>query len=98
MSLFTTIMEESSGRLLPISRRRFLRDCTISASALASLSLLGCRSLISSKTALATGPAIRTFPLDQNWHFGGTFNPQALARDFNEATFSQITVPHCVTK
>ena len=98
MSLVTTIMNQASGRSLPISRRRFLRDCTISASALASLSVSGCRSLISSKTAQTTGPASRTFPLDQDWLFGGKFNPEALAPSFNDATFSRAAVPHCVTK
>ena len=91
-------MNQASGRSLPISRRRFLRDCTISASALASLSVLGCRSLISPKTAQTTGPASFRFSLDQDWLFGGKFTADTMKPQFDDKAFSKVTLPHCVAK
>ncbi|HXR46400.1 MAG TPA: glycoside hydrolase family 2 TIM barrel-domain containing protein [Candidatus Limnocylindrales bacterium] len=91
-------MNQASSRSQPISRRRFLRDCTVSASALASFSILGCRSLLSSTTGPVTGPASRTYSLDHNWLFDGEFNPKALTTRFDDTAFSRVTVPHCVTE
>ena len=45
-----------------------------------------------------TGPASRTLPLDQDWLFGGKFDPAALAPGFDDAAYSRIALPHSVAK
>ncbi len=45
-----------------------------------------------------TGPACRTFRLDQEWLFGGKMREGALSSGFDDRTFSRVSLPHCVTK
>ncbi|HTV54616.1 MAG TPA: glycoside hydrolase family 2 protein, partial [Terriglobia bacterium] len=41
----------------------------------------------------------RSFSMDQNWLFGGKLRDLgALQPAFNDAAFSQVTLPHCVAK
>jgi beta-galactosidase len=43
-------------------------------------------------------PATRTVPLDQGWLFGGAFEEAAMQRRFDDAGFSRVDLPHCVSK
>src|SRR5437868_564663 len=72
---------------IPPSRRDFFQRCTGSM-AMAFSPVLG----------WGRGPATRIMPLDRDWLFGGNFQPAAMARHFDDAAFSRITLPHCVTK
>ncbi len=45
-----------------------------------------------------TGPASLRFGMNQNWLFGGKFNPDALSPQFDDSGFSKVTLPHCVTE
>lgn len=80
---------------LPISRRKFVQSCTLGTITLASGSIQGC--LTTKKVYGKSGPDNRVFPLDQDWLFGGKFNPSSLLPAFDDSAFSQITLPHCVT-
>src|SRR5437773_1502076 len=80
-----------------ISRRNFVQNCVLSASALAAMPILGCRGVIG-KSVPANGLASRTLPLDQHWLFGGKLNPEALLPQFNDSAFAKITLPHCATR
>jgi beta-galactosidase len=45
-----------------------------------------------------TGAASYEFSLDQNWLFGGKYNPDAAEPTFCDKDFSSITLPHCVAE
>jgi hypothetical protein len=77
-----------------VSRREFVQRCAVGAMALASAPIAGCRSASPGRMARRTGPASRMIPLDQDWLFGGKFDPVAIARDFDDASFSRISLPH----
>ncbi len=79
-----------------ISRREFIQTCALGAAALASGSILGC-STSKPGSASTRGPASFSFPLDQDWWFGGKINPDAPTPALPDTTFSKITLPHCVT-
>lgn len=89
--------KQADGQIL-ISRRHFIRDAALGASALAALPILGCREVGRSGAAAQTGPAGRVFSLDRDWLFGGKFNPAATQPAFDDAAFAKITLPHCVSK
>ena len=73
------------------SRRKFLRNCAATAT-LTSLPILG--GWASGKR----GPASRTISLDNDWLFGGKLDtPNPLDPLLNDAAFSRVTLPHCVT-
>ncbi len=76
-----------------LSRRDFVRNCVLSASALAALPIVGC--CTGGKTS--SGPSSRTVSLSKNWLFGGKLNPEALAPGFDDSSFEKITLPHCAT-
>jgi beta-galactosidase len=80
-----------------ISRREFVQNCVLSASALTALPILGCRS--TAEHALShNGPAGWTKSLDQDWLFGGELKPEGLTPQFDDSGFEKITLPHCSTK
>src|SRR5689334_1865843 len=81
-----------------ISRRDFVRHCSLGALALASVPMLGFQSASPHKASSQTGPASRTLSLDRDWLFGGKCMEGADQPGFNDAAFSRITLPHCVTK
>lgn len=81
-----------------ISRRDFVQNCLISASALTALPILGCRSNSKQTISPNNGPAAWTKSLDQDWLFGGELKPETLAAAFDDRTFERITLPHCATK
>ena len=78
-----------------ISRRKFLRAGALGVAAAASSAALWPGLLAAQQTTGADGS---WWPLDQDWLFGGKFNPAALAPSFNDAAFSRITLPHCVAR
>ncbi len=78
-----------------VSRRKFVQSCTIGGLVLASGSLTSCLAI--KKGAVQTGPASRKISLDQDWLFGGKFNPASLAPGFDDSKFAKITLPHCVS-
>lgn len=43
------------------------------------------------------GPAQHVLPLDSDWLFGGELDTGTLEPGFNDAAFSKIMLPHCVT-
>ncbi len=87
---------KNSSKSAAISRRNFVQTCTIGVLALASGPVTSC--LTSKKATGISGPASRIISLNQNWLFGGKFNPASLAPSFDDSTFTKITFPHCVTK
>jgi beta-galactosidase len=66
--------------------------------ALAAAPILACRSAKPGRMAGRTGPASRTVPLDQDWLFGGKFDPAAIAPGFDDTAFSRICLPHSAAK
>jgi len=80
-----------------VSRREFIQTCAWSAAALATAPVLMSRSAKAQPSG-PTGPARFRFSLDQNWRFGGKFNPDALQPAFDDAAFERVTLPHCVSK
>ena len=91
-------MSKSHQETGPVSRREFAQHCALSALALAAAPILGCRSARSGRTLPRTGPAGRTIPLDQDWLFGGKFDPAAIAPGFDDAAFTRVSLPHSVVK
>ena len=75
-----------------ISRRRFMQGCAATA-ALVYTPVLEA----SIGNDRSRGPASRTYRLDQNWLFGGKLQPEAVQPGFDDASFSTIALPHCVT-
>lgn len=79
------------------TRREFIRTCGISTAAIAASSILGGFKW-NSYASTKLGPAAYTFPLNQNWLFGGRYNPDAIKSIFNDKDFTKVTLPHCVSK
>lgn len=93
-------MKKNNTDVQNLSRRKFLQNFGLSAAALASSSVLGGFTLKAGKfiESRTSGPARFNFLMDQDWLFGGEFKPDALTSDFNDSSFSKITLPHCVSK
>jgi beta-galactosidase len=84
------LLPEEINHSNSISRRSFMQGCA--ATALISAPVLkgfGAKSI--------HGPAQRILSLNQDWLFGGKAGTDALNANFNDAAFSRITLPHCVT-
>ena len=82
-----------------ISRRNFLRNVSTAATALASGAVLGCHTRKSfAKEGFKPGPASKIVPLNHDWRFGGKFTEAATHPLFDDAAFTPVTLPHCVTK
>lgn len=79
-----------------ISRKNFVHSCAIGVLALTSGSWTSCLSLKNAIGKPGKGPASLKISLDQNWLFGGKFNPASLDPVFDDSAFSQINLPHCV--
>ena len=90
------ITQQNRSRLF--SRREFIRNAALGASAIAAIPVLGCRNVTGKKNSGQNGPASRTMPLDGGWLFGGKFAEAATKPDFDDAAFSRITLPHCVAR
>ena len=88
-------VNQSSYVVNGISRRRFISASALSMAALASGALTGCMSGTNPKATGATG---RVYRLDRDWLFGGKLANETLKRQFDDAAFTRITVPHCVAK
>jgi beta-galactosidase len=83
-----------------ISRRRFVRGCATSAATLASTRILGHQAFgqNSGDASGRTGATARIIPLNTGWLFGGKFDSAATYPQFNDASFTPVTLPHCVAK
>jgi len=79
-----------------ISRKNFVQSCAIGVLALASGSWTSCLIIKNAVGKPGKGPASRKISLDQNWLFGGKFKPASLDPFFDDSSFSQINLPHCV--
>src|ERR1039458_2638864 len=90
------ITQQNRSRLF--SRREFIRNAALGAAAPAAVPVLGSRGVAGQTNSSQTGPASRTMPLDGGWLFGGKFAEAATKPDFDDTAFSQVTLPHCVTK
>src|ERR1035441_10128464 len=90
------ITQKNWSRLF--SRREFIRNAALGASAIAAVPVLGCRNVTGKNDSGQNGPARRTMPLDGGWLFGGKFAELAPKPDFNDAAFLRITLPNWVTK
>lgn len=91
-------MSKAAKKTDTVSRRGFVRRCALSGIAVAAAPILGCRSANSGGMTRQTGPASHTIPLDQNWLFGGRFDPTAIAPGFDDAAFAPVSLPHCVAQ
>src|SRR5581483_11125780 len=79
-----------------MNRRHFLRNCAFSATFVASGALVSCSSTAPRKGAReAAGPKMS---LNKGWLFGGKFAEGADKAGFDDSSFSQIVLPHSVTK
>lgn len=76
------------------NRRDFIRTFTLGAGFLASGALTGCASAVIRGNKGATS---LTMPLDQDWLFGGKAVAGAELPGFDDAAFSHVALPHCVT-
>lgn len=56
----------------------------------------GAHSILWSRSQSANGPACRSYPLNQDWLFGGRLSESALQPAFDDAAFSRVSLPHCV--
>lgn len=79
------------------SRREFVQACGLSAAGFVLTPVLYRKGPMR-LDAVFPGPASRTVRLDQDWLFGGEFDPAAVAPGFSDSQFSSITLPHCVTR
>lgn len=79
------------------SRREFLKTCALGAAAVASGAVVGKADTATAKGA-GSGAASIIFPLNQGWLFGGKLTPPALEPGFDDRSFTEVTLPHCVTK
>lgn len=91
-------MSKHRGGSMKISRRDFVRSCSVGAATFVSDAMLSHRNAAAMGSAGQTGPARCTLSLDRNWLFGGKLTDAALQPGFNDAAFSRITLPHCVAK
>ncbi|MDE3068897.1 MAG: twin-arginine translocation signal domain-containing protein [Verrucomicrobiota bacterium] len=80
------------------SRREFIRGCAVAGAALASGMMFGCLAPPTRRIGRASGPGGDTFDLSRHWLFGGKFTAAAMESAFNDAAFSKVTLPHCVSK
>ena len=90
------------------TRRDFIRTCALGTAAVASGALVGRVNGTEAKKRTKHGKKIKTaaksgstsllVPLNQDWRFGGKFTPDALKSNFDDAAFSKVTLPHCVSK
>jgi beta-galactosidase len=92
-----TVKNEKESQTEPtsLSRRDFVRNCGLGALALATGPILGCQT---AGSGTSSGPASWVASLDQDWLFGGKFADGTDQPGFKDATFSRVTLPHCVTK
>ncbi len=81
-----------------ISRNKFVKYCAFGIIAVASAPLKSCLSLKKAASPKAKGPSRFLFSLDDQWLFGGKLQPGATDPSFNDTSFKQITLPHCVTE
>lgn len=89
-----TEMNSDSKRPHGISRRSFVRSCAAGTATLATNSLWARAAVLSRKGE--RGGARLDVALDQNWLFGGRFDPaKPLPAD---DAFTGVTLPHCVAK
>lgn len=78
-----------------LSRRGFIAGCAAAsalAGAPASLRALSWEG----RAAQSRDPVQGVLPLDRDWRFGGKMSPPALQFEFDDRSFSQVTVPHSV--
>lgn len=80
-----------------LSRRKFIRNCSYGAAAIAISPILNF-SLGPNFIYDRIGSAGFKYCMDQNWLFGGKFHADTLNPAFNDGSFSNITLPHCVAK
>ena len=78
-----------------MTRRKFLEVC--GATVLVTAPVLESWGAEKHSPAQKRGPAQRVFSLDQDWLFGGKLKPGAPETGTDDAEFSRITLPHCVT-
>ncbi len=79
-----------------ISRRKFVRNCTagpLAPLALSSLWLPG-----TARANAPPGPAHFRLPLDGDWLFGGRVTADAMNKQFDDAGFPGVSLPHCVSR
>jgi beta-galactosidase len=76
-----------------VSRRTFVCGCAAGALALSASPVLRGQG-----GAERAGAGARTIPLNTGWMFGGKFDSAATAPQFNDASFTPVTLPHCVAK
>ena len=93
-------MKSSLGLANHFSRRDFIKTCSVGTAALASSSVLGFFGGAKARAATPTGAARYSFPLDQDWLFGGRWNGDSnfLQPGYGESGFETVTLPHCVAK
>ena len=89
------IMSISANKRHLVSRRQFLRNAVLGASAVTIIPMIGCRSGWPQKAA---GPASRNLRLDNDWLFGGKFSDAAALPAFDDSAFVRVSLPHCVAK
>jgi beta-galactosidase len=87
--------EESEYQRDNISRGKFVQYCAVGVIALASNPLRSCLTLHSTG-ANPKGPSSQLIPFDNDWLFGGRFIPGSLDPQFDDVSFTPITLPHCV--
>jgi hypothetical protein len=85
-------------RSTAFSRRDFVQSCALGALALASGPVLASRCAAAGQKAGSVGPASRTINLDQDWRFGGKFNPATQEVGCDDTAYARITLPHCVSR
>jgi beta-galactosidase len=91
-------MNRNSTKRREISRREFVQTCALGTAALASVSPLVGHGIIKVAQSAKMGPASGVLSLDRNWRFGGLFNGDAASPKSNDAAFSDVVLPHCVSK
>lgn len=79
-----------------VSRREFARNCGMGTAGFALAQLLHRSDMLRDSRAVL-GPASRSIRFDQDWLFGGEFDPNTVAPEFVDSHFSRVTLPHCVT-
>jgi beta-galactosidase len=91
-------LERGRRETVGMSRREFVRNCAVGATALVSVAPLLAKEKPATALAVRPGSVSGLIPLNEDWLFGGRFKEGALQPAFDDAAFERVCLPHCVAR
>ncbi len=86
-------LNNAPGSAGKFSRRKFIQNSSVAALALAGGSLVNC--LAAENNSRLSGRSARLISLNQDWLFGGRYNPAMQDAGLDDSHFSPVSLPHC---